>query len=49
MAAMDKIARKFGRDAIRFGVERFRAQWEMRRELMSRRYTTRFDEVVRVL
>jgi DNA polymerase V len=48
MTAMDKITRKFGRDKIRFGVERNRAQWEMRRELMSPRYTTRIDEVIKI-
>ena len=48
MAAMDQIGRKFGRDRVRFGVEKFRAEWEMRRELMSPRYTTRLDEVVRI-
>jgi DNA polymerase V len=48
MTAMDKIARKFGRDKLRFGVERNHAQWEMRRELMSPRYTTRIDEVIKI-
>ena len=48
MTAMDSIAQKFGRDRVRFGVEKFRAEWEMRRELMSPRYTTRFDEIVRI-
>ena len=48
MAAMDKISRKFGKDTIRFGVERNREQWEMKRELMSSRYTTRFDEVLKI-
>ena len=48
MAAMDKIARKFGRDTIRFGVEKYRERWAMRRELMSPRYTTQIDEVVQI-
>ena len=48
MAAMDKISQKFGRDTIRFGVEKHREQWEMRRELMSPRYTTNPDEVLKI-
>jgi DNA polymerase V len=48
MAAMDKISHKFGRDSIRFGVEKHREEWEMKRELMSQRYTTRLDEVLTI-
>lgn len=48
MTAMDKISQRFGRDKIRFGIEKHREQWEMRRELMSQRYTTRFDEIIKI-
>ncbi|HVE57508.1 MAG TPA: Y-family DNA polymerase [Pyrinomonadaceae bacterium] len=48
MAAIDKIAQKFGRDMIRFGVEKHREQWEMKRELMSPRYTTKLDEIIEI-
>ena len=48
MAAMDKITQKFGRDCVRFGVEKHREQWEMKRELISPRYTTRLDEVIKI-
>lgn len=48
MAAMDTISQKFGSDTIRFGVERNREQWEMRRELMSLRYTTNLDEIIKI-
>jgi len=48
MAAMDQISQKFGRDTIRFGVEKHREQWKMRRELMSPRYTTRLDEIIKI-
>jgi DNA polymerase V len=49
MAAMDQISQKFGRDTIRFGVEKYREQWEMRRELKSPRYTTRLAEILEIL
>ena len=45
---MDRISQKFGRDTIRFGVEKHREQWEMRRELMSPCYTIRLDEVLKI-
>jgi DNA polymerase V len=48
MAAMDRINKKLGRDTVRLGVERDRGQWEMRREFMSPRYTTQFDEVLKI-
>lgn len=42
------ISQKFGKDTIRFSVERNREQWEMKRELMSPRYTTRIEEVIKI-
>lgn len=48
MTAMDRITQKFGRDKIRFGVERFHEQWQMRRELMSQRYTTGLNRILEI-
>jgi DNA polymerase V len=48
MAAIDKISGKYGKNTLRFGVERFRDDWQMRREFMSRRYTTQFNEILQI-
>ena len=48
MQALDKISRKFGRDAVRFGVQRCRESWQMKSELKSKRYTTCLKEVMTI-
>ncbi|WP_018151188.1 Y-family DNA polymerase [Leeia oryzae] len=47
MSTMDQIARKFGTEKIKLGSELHRG-WEMRRERLSPRYTTRWDELPKV-
>jgi DNA polymerase V len=48
MAAMDRISSKFGRDTIRFGVQRNNQCWQMKAEMKSKRYTTCLKEVVTI-
>lgn len=48
MKAVDEINRKFGRDTIRFAVVNPEASWQGKCERRSSRYTTRFDEILRV-
>ncbi len=48
MAALDKISSKFGRDTIRFGVQRNKECWEMKAEMKSQRYTTYLKEILNV-
>lgn len=46
MAAMDKIAGKFGKDTVRFGVRQHTEQWRTKAEMKSQRYTTSLREVL---
>jgi DNA polymerase V len=48
MATIDTINRKLGAGTLRFASAGFRHPWEMRRENLSPRYTTRWEEVLRV-
>jgi DNA polymerase V len=49
MQALDKISGKFGKKAVRFGIERHREKWRMMSEMKSNCYTTCFKEIVRVV
>jgi DNA polymerase V len=48
MAALDKISGKFGRDTIRFGVQRNNQCWHMKAEMKSQKYTTCLREVIQI-
>ncbi len=48
MQALDTISRKFGRDTIRFGVQRNRECWQMKSEMKSQKYTTSIKEVLHI-
>lgn len=48
MALMDGINQKWGRGAIRLAAERQHHPWQMRRDHMSQRYTTSWDELPKV-
>ncbi len=48
MAALDKISSKFGRDTIRFGMQRNNQCWQMKAEMKSQRYTTSLKEVMQI-
>ena len=48
MLALDKITRKFGRETIHFGLPSKDKSWQMRAEMKSFGYTTRFSEILRV-
>ncbi|UYZ83680.1 Y-family DNA polymerase [Entomomonas sp. E2T0] len=45
MNTIDSINRKMGRDTIRIGGIRQNAAWSIKRDLLSKRYTTRWDEL----
>jgi len=45
MGAMDRINSRYGRDTVRFGSAGIRKDWEMRRERMSREFTTRWTDL----
>ena len=48
MEAVDEINQRFGRNTIRSGTFGFDHPWRMRRELLSKRFTTKWDELLKV-
>ncbi len=48
MAVIDQINRREGRDTVRIGRVPPTPVWAMRREMLSQRYTTRWDEIIGV-
>lgn len=50
MRALDTLNRRYGRGTVAYGVPTGgeRQNWRMRRDLLSPRYTTRWDELLRV-
>ncbi|CAI3959288.1 Nucleotidyltransferase/DNA polymerase DinP involved in DNA repair (DinP) (PDB:4R8U) (PUBMED:16544291) [Commensalibacter communis] len=45
MSTLDTINKKMGRNTISFGGINTNAQWNLKRDLLSQRYTTRWDEL----
>ncbi|MDH1106685.1 DUF4113 domain-containing protein [Pseudomonas otitidis] len=48
MAAVDQINQRQGRGTVRIGRVPAKPSWAMRRDMLSPRYTTRWDEVIGV-
>lgn len=48
MRALDTISNKFGREIIRFGVQKSRESWQMKQEMKSNKFTTCFKEMLRI-
>jgi DNA polymerase V len=48
MAAIDALNARYGRGAVAFGTAGERQAWGLRREFISPRYTTVWDELLRV-
>ena len=48
MRALDTLNARFGRGAVAFGTAGDRQGWGLRREFISPRYTTEWDELLRV-
>ncbi len=48
MAAVDGINKEMGQGTLRLGPAGTRQTWNMRREKLSRRYTTRWDEILEI-
>jgi DNA polymerase V len=46
MRAVDSLNARFGRDVVRCGLYPFDGRWRMKSERRSRRYTTRWDELL---
>ena len=45
MATIDEVSRRHGRGALKFAAEGIRQGWQAKRENLSPRYTTRWDEL----
>lgn len=45
MTVIDKINTKMGKDTVQLGGVRALAAWQLKRDLLSKRYTTRWDEL----
>ena len=45
MSALDEINDQYGRGTLRPAASGFNREWHMKREMLSRRYTTRWEEL----
>lgn len=45
MQTLDKLNQKMGKNTVQFGINRSNASWSIKRDLLSKRYTTRWDEL----
>jgi len=48
MATLDELNRKKGRGTLYFAGQGIRQEWQMKREMLSPRYTTRFSDFLMV-
>lgn len=48
MRAMDALNRRFGRDTVGFAATGRRPPWRLRSEFLSPRFTTNWDELLRI-
>ena len=48
MKAADEVNKKFGRDTVRLGLPSAENIWRGKSEWRSNRFTTRFDEILKV-
>lgn len=48
MKALDTINECMGRDTVRFAAQGYSEQWKLRNEYISKRYTTRIDDILEV-
>lgn len=46
LQTIDDLNRVYGRDTVRYGTMDFEKKWSMRQEFLSRRYTTRIEDVI---
>lgn len=48
MSTLDVLNARMGRATVRYGAEGFEAAWRMKGEMRSPRYTTRWEELLKV-
>ncbi|NDU95774.1 Y-family DNA polymerase [Spirosoma terrae] len=44
---MDQLNGKYGRDKVRLAIQGFKQNWKPKRQLLTKRYTTRIEDVIR--
>lgn len=48
LKAIDKLNSQYGKDTVRYAAMGFEKKWIMRQQFLSKRYTTRIDDIIRV-
>jgi DNA polymerase V len=48
MIALDKTNKAFGKDIVRYGVHDYGKEWALKRDHLSKSYTTRLDQLVQI-
>jgi DNA polymerase V len=48
MMALDKTNKAFGKDIVRYGVHDYGNEWALKRDHLSKSYTTRLDQLVQI-
>lgn len=48
MAVMDRLNKAYGQQKVKLGAQDLDRTWKMKREKLSRRYTTRLDEIIQI-
>ncbi|HET7290250.1 MAG TPA: DUF4113 domain-containing protein, partial [Thermodesulfobacteriota bacterium] len=48
MRAMDRINSQWGRETLRSGASGYKRPWGMKRAMLSQRFTTRWEELLRI-
>lgn len=48
LKAVDKLNREFGRDKVKLAVQGNGKEWKLRQEMLSKRYTTNWNEIIEV-
>jgi DNA polymerase V len=46
MKVMDNLNKNYGKETVRIATQGFTQQWKLRQEMLSRRYTTRLEEIM---
>jgi DNA polymerase V len=49
MAVMDKLNKAYGQQKVKLAAQDLDRVWKMKRERLSRRYTTRLDEIIHII
>lgn len=48
MKALDRVNNSFGKDIVRFAAQGYGRKWKLKQEMLSPRYTTNIDEILKI-